>query len=67
MQKNAASPNPIPSVLLETFTIHKLAPEESIPEESLKSNYYSVRKTENELSVPCSELIEVQSLQSYKG
>ena len=67
MQKITASANIVLSVLSETFTIHKLSPDVSIPEEILKSNYYSVSKTENELSVVCSELIEVQSLQSSKG
>ena len=47
--------------------MHKLSPDASIPEEILKSNYYSVSKTENELSLVCSEVIEVQSLQSSKG
>ena len=54
-------------MLSETFTIHKLSPDALIPEEVLKSNYYSVSKTENELSVVCSEVIEVQSLQKSKG
>ena len=54
-------------MLSETFTIHKLLPDASITEEILKSKYYSVSKTENELSVVCSELIEVKSLQSSKG
>jgi len=67
MQKIAASVNLVLSVISETFTIHKLSQDLSIPEEILKSNYYSVTKTENELSVVCSELIEVQSLQSSKG
>ena len=67
MQKIAASVNLVLSVLSETFTIHKLSPDLSIPEEILKSNYYSVTKTDNELSVVCSELIEVKSLQSSKG
>ena len=67
MQKIAASVNLVLSVLSETFTIHKLSPDVSIPEEILKSNYYSVSKTENELSLVCSEVIEVQSLQSSKG
>ena len=67
MQKIAASLDLVLSVLSETFTIHKLSPDVSIPEEILKSNYYSVSKTENKLSVVCSELIEVQSLQSSKG
>ena len=67
MQKITASANIVLSVLSETFTIHKLSPDVSIPEEILKSNYYSVSKTENELSVVCSELIEIQSLQSSKG
>ena len=67
MQKIAASVNLVLSVLSETFTIHKLSPDVSIPEEILNSNYYSVSKTENEQSVLCSELIEVKSLQSSKG
>ena len=67
MQKITASANLVLSVLFKTFTIHKFSPDTSIPEEILKSNYYSVSKTENELSVVCSELIEVQSLQSSKG
>ena len=67
MQKITALPKIVLSVLLETFTIHKLSPDASIPEEILKSNYYSVSKTENELSLICSEVIEVQSLQSSNG
>ena len=67
MKKIAASVNLVLSVISETFTIHKLSPDLSIPEEILKSNYYSVTKTDNELSVVCSELIEVKSLQSSKG
>ena len=67
MQEISASPKLVLSVLLETFTIHKLSPDASTPEEILKSNYYSVSKTENELSLVCSEVIEVQSLQSSKG
>ena len=67
MQKIAASVNLVLSVLSDTFIIHKLSPDVSIPEEILKSDYYSVSKTENELSVVCSELIEVQTLQSSKG
>ena len=67
MQKITALPKLVLSVLFETFTIHKLSPDASIPEEILKSNYYSVSKTEYELSVVCSEVIEVQSLQNSKG
>ena len=67
MQKITAIPKLVLSVLFETFTIHKLSPDESIPEEILKSNFYSVSKTENELSLVCSEVIEVRSLQSSKG
>ena len=67
MQKITASQKLVLSVLSETFTIHKLSPDASIPEEILKSNYYSVSKTVNELSLVCSEVIKVQSLQSSKG
>ena len=67
MQKIETSVNLVLSVLSDTFTIHKLSPDASIPKEIMKSNYCSVSKTENELSVVCSEVIEVQSLQSSKG
>jgi len=67
MQKIVASPKLILSVISENFTIHKLSPDASTPEEILKSNYYSISKTENELSLVCSEVIKVQSLQSSKG
>ena len=67
MQKITASPKLVLSVLSETFTIHKLSPDASIPEKILKTNNYSVTKTENELSLVCSELIEIKSLQSSKG
>ena len=67
MQKIEGSVNLVLSVLSETFIIHKLSPDVLIPEEILKSNYYSFSKTEYELSVVCSELTEVQSLQSSKG
>jgi len=67
MQKIEPLINLILSVLSETFTIHKLSPDALIPEEILKSNFYSVSKTENELSLVSSEVIDVQSLQSSKG
>ena len=67
MQKFESSVNLVLSMLSETFTIHKLSPDASIPEEILKSNFYSVSKTENELSLVCSEVVEVQSLQSSNG
>ncbi|GIT09078.1 MAG: hypothetical protein CM1200mP30_27080 [Pseudomonadota bacterium] len=44
MQKITPSVNLVLCVLSETFTIHKLSPDLSIPEEILKSNYYSVTK-----------------------
>ena len=62
MQKITALPKLVISMLFETFTIHKLSPDASILEEILKSNYNSVSKAENELSLVCSEVIEVQSL-----
>ena len=67
MQKIAALPKLVLSVLSETFTIHKLSPDASIPEKILKTNNYSVSKTENELSLVCSEVIEIKSMQSSKG
>ena len=67
MQKITASENLVLSVLIETFTVHKLSPDALIPEEISKSNYYYASKTENELSLVCSEVTEVESLKSSKG
>ena len=67
MQKIESSANLVLSVLSETFTIHKFSPDASIPEEIMKSNFYSVSKTEKELSLVCSEVFEFQSLQSSNG
>ena len=57
MQKIEATANLVLTVLSETFMIHKLSPDASIHEKILKSNYYRVSKTEDELSVICSEVI----------
>tara|TARA_B100000029_G_scaffold436072_1_gene450485 strand:- start:104 stop:502 length:399 start_codon:yes stop_codon:yes gene_type:complete len=67
MQKITASVKLVLSILSETFTIHKFSPDASIPEEIMKSNFYSVSKTEKELSLVCSEVFEFQSLQSSNG
>ena len=66
MQKITASVKLVLSILSETFTIHKFSPDASIPEKILKSNYYSVSKSENELSVIFTEVIEVQSIKAAK-
>ena len=67
MLKITASANLVLSVLIETFTVHKLSPDALILKEILKSNYYNASKTENELSVVFSEVIEVQSQRNSKG
>lgn len=63
MQKKPAPPNIALTVLADTFTIHKLAPDASIPVKILNCDFYSVSKTPEELSLVCPEQIDVNSEQ----
>ena len=49
------------SVLEETFSIHRLAPDASFPEAVSECDFYSLSKTTDELSLVCPEHLAVKS------
>jgi hypothetical protein len=53
--------NLVLSVLEETFSIHRLAPDASIPETISECDFYSLSKTTEELSLVCPEHLAVKS------
>jgi len=52
------------SVLEETFSIHRLAPDASLPEAVSECDFYSLNKTTEELSLVCPEHLAVKSEKS---
>ena len=52
------------SVLKETFSIHRLAPDASLPEAVSECEFYSLSKTPDELSLVCPEHLAVKSEKS---
>ena len=52
------------SVLKETFSIHRLAPDASLPEAVSECEFYSLSKTPDELSLVCPEQFAVKSEKS---
>ncbi len=57
-------PKLVLSVLKETFSIHRLAPDASLPEAVNECDFYSLSKTADELSLVCPEHLAVQSEKS---
>lgn len=53
--------NLVLSVLEETFSIHRLAPDASLPEAISDCDFYSLSKTADELSLVCPEHLAVKS------
>lgn len=49
------------SVLEETFSIYRLAPDASLPEAVSECDFYSLSKTTEELSLVCPEHLAVKS------
>lgn len=56
--------NPILSVLKNELTIHRLPPDSPIPKQVYNSGFYSISKTEDELSIVCESSIIVNSQKS---
>ena len=52
------------SILENHFTIHRFLPNHEIPNKIYKSEFYSISKTEEELSVVCSSSIQLNSEKS---
>jgi hypothetical protein len=49
------------SILEDIFTIHRFPPGQQIPEQIYESQFFSISKTENELSIVCSSSISLDS------
>ena len=55
------------SVLEDTFSVHRLSPTKEIPVQIFNSTFYSISKTEQELSIVCSSSIQVAADKSETG
>ncbi len=54
-------------ILPQQFSIHRLAPESRIPAEVYQSDFYSVTKTADELSIVCDVTIPLTAERSVSG
>ena len=55
------------SVLEDLFTIHRFAPDNEIPKEVCEGQFYSISKTDEELSIVCSSTVVLHSERSETG
>ena len=55
------------SILKNLFTIHRFPPDYEIPNQVFGSEFYSISKTEDELSIACSSAIQLNSEKSETG
>ena len=55
------------NILAGLFTIHRFSANHEIPEQIYKSNFYSISKTEDELSIVCHSSIRLNSEKSETG
>lgn len=55
------------SVLQKEFSIHRLNPDAGIPRDLVRSTFYSITKTDEELSIVCESEIEIESIKEDKG
>ena len=55
------------SVLESLFTIHRFPPNHEIPNQVYGSEFYTISKTEDELSIVCSSSIQLNSEKSETG
>ena len=63
-QNILGQPNLVLTILEETFNIHRLPPDASLPEEISECDFYSLSKTADELSLVCPEYFAVKSEKS---
>ncbi len=54
-------------ILKESFSIHRLDTNENVSKELLKGSFYSITKTDDELSIVCDSSIALQSEKTEKG
>ena len=55
------------TLLDQTFTIHRLKPEENIPDHALESPFFAITRTDEELSLVLPESFEIESGKSDPG
>ncbi len=49
------------------FTIHRFSPNHEIPNKVYESEFYSISKTEDELSITCNSAVQLNSEKSEAG
>ena len=55
------------TILENLYTIHRFPPNHKIPDQVYESEFYSISKSEEELSVVCSSSIQLNSKKSEVG
>ena len=60
-EKKLEQPNLVLTLREETFNIHRLASDSSLPEAISECDFYSLSKTDDELSLVCPEHLAVKS------
>lgn len=55
------------SIIKGSYTIHRLSPDSEIPEGVSQSSFYSISKTEEELSIVCPSSLPIISEDSNAG
>ena len=55
------------ALLYGKYTIHRLSPEEDIPSSVLKGDFFSITRTDDELSIICDTHLSVSSEKSEAG
>ena len=55
------------AILDDEYTIHRLSPTQDIPPSVLKSDFFSITKTDDELSIVCDAHLPVSSEKSEAG
>ncbi|MDY0282708.1 MAG: hypothetical protein RBR35_19410 [Salinivirgaceae bacterium] len=55
------------SVLEDSFTIHRFSENNEIPKQVFEEQFYSVSKTDEELSIVCSSSVLLDSESSEEG
>lgn len=55
------------TILENGFTIHRFPPNQAVPNQVYESRFYSISKTEDELSIVCTSATQLNSEKSEKG
>lgn len=55
------------SILDDSFTIHRLPPNSEIPNQVYQSRFYSISRSDEEMSIVCSSSVDLNSDRSETG